>query len=151
MSKLNVEIVKLAHLLRKYRCKMIFITVRAKDVDSSIRDPELLTCEIEKTSKKTAILKIDGYDTILLRNIPPTTIKFDTYDIAYFSFEDDIEINNGLPKEVEAALIYAEKGKLKEVQENFDLPFLEQAKNLVRKGIKLLFEKSTFKNAEVEV
>jgi len=87
MAPLNRKIGDLAFKLRKRRGHLIFIAVSQKLVDSIFETiPDLVLGEFERTSKTTAIFKSDLFEEpITIRNIPPTTVKFDTYDIASFT------------------------------------------------------------------
>lgn len=90
LGKLNKEIRHLAFLLRKYRAKLILVSQRAKDIESTFRDTAMWLATFQKLSKKTALLISNIYgsdEPILLEDIPPTSLKYDTYDIAPFSTE----------------------------------------------------------------
>jgi len=138
MSKANVEILKLAHLLRKYRAKMIFTTVRYKDIDASLKDPEICSAIVEKKAKTIAeITVLTGEpETYILTNIPRTSINFDTYDIAYFDFEREYEVTEDMPDWLKALEIFAREGNYRAICEELGFTNVSSAKHLLRKGIR---------------
>ena len=90
MDKLNVEFKNLALLVRKFHGKLIIISQQKELVDVRLR--ELLVAEIEKTSRKTAVLKSTLFkQPIILANIPKTSIHYDSYDIAEFKMKSGKE------------------------------------------------------------
>ena len=107
LSKKNEYFMRLCRLARKYRASLIYVTQAIEDLDPGIR--RLVQCEIQKVSKKTAIVSlIDMEYDIEIHNIPPTSIKFDTYDIAEFEFKDEAkEQMKELITFDEYALLYA--------------------------------------------
>jgi len=139
MSKANVNFLKLAHLIRKYRCKWILITVRFKDLDPGLRDPEICTAIIEKLGKKVAKIYITSEEKIyIVTDIPRTKIMFDTYQIAEFSFEEEeeeIPENILEDKEIYAAFLYAKTGRLDVVRKTLELGSFSTAKTYIRRGI----------------
>jgi len=88
MAKINKELRHCAFLLRKYRSKMILISQRGEDIESTFRAPDIWLATFKKTSKTTAICVSDLWeDPVVIEDIPRTSIKYDTYDIAPFSLE----------------------------------------------------------------
>jgi len=88
MAKINKELRNCAFLLRKYRSKMMLISQRGEDVESTFRAPDIWLATFKKTSKKTAICVSDLWEEpVIIEDVPKTSIKYDTYDIAPFSLE----------------------------------------------------------------
>jgi len=88
LGAINKKIRHLAFLLRKHRAKMIVISQRNIDVESTIRD--LTIANFQKQSKKVCIVRSQLLDdNIALIDIPRTSLPFSTYDIAEFSLESN--------------------------------------------------------------
>ena len=84
LSAMNRKFRHFVFTLRKYNAKLIAIAQRAIDMESAVRELRLAT--FTKLSKKYAILTSDLLaDPIELYDIPRTSIKFDTFDIAEFN------------------------------------------------------------------
>ena len=145
MSKANVNFLKLAHLIRKFRCKWILISVRFKDLDTGLRDPEICTAIFQKLDKKVAKVILTGNEEVyLLTDIPKTKIQYDTYQIATFDFEEDEkeEIPEELLEdpEIKACYLYAKFGRLDRVRREIGVCSNTTTKTYIRKGIlKLLY------------
>ena len=83
LSAMNRKFRHFVFTLRKYNAKLIAIAQRSIDMESAVR--ELCLATITKLSKKYAIITSDLLsEPVELFNIPKTTVKFDTYDIAEF-------------------------------------------------------------------
>jgi len=88
LSRLNKEIRKIGFLLRKFDGKLIFVTQRSEDIDSTFRHTDIWLATFHKINLKTCKVYANPLDEpITLHNIPPTSIKFNTKDIAFFGFE----------------------------------------------------------------
>jgi len=87
LARLNKQIIDLAFKLRKYRAHLIIVAVSRQLVDSTFDAiPDLVLAEFRKVSRDKAVLTSPIFDDdIILYNIPSTTVKFDTYDIAPFT------------------------------------------------------------------
>jgi len=87
LAKLNRQIIDLAFKLRKYRAYLIVVAVSRQLVDSTFEAiPDLVLGEFKKISKDKAVLLSPIFDdAIMLHNVPSTTVKFDTYDVAPFT------------------------------------------------------------------
>jgi len=144
MSKANVNFLRLAHLIRKFRCKWILITVRFKDLDTGLRDPEICTAIFQKLDKKVAKVYLTVNDEIyLLTDIPKTKVKYDTYQIAEFNFEEEEE---EIPEElledpdIRACYLYAKTGNFHVVRKAIDVCSHNTVRKHVRRGIlKLIY------------
>ena len=83
LSAMNRKFRHFVFTLRKYNAKLIAIAQRSIDVESAVR--ELCLATITKLSKKYAVITSDLLsEPVELFNIPRTTVKYDTYDIAEF-------------------------------------------------------------------
>ena len=136
MAQLNRKIIDLAFKLRKYRAHLLLAAVSRGLVDSTFEAiPDLVLGEFQKISRETAILQSDLFDDlVVIRNIPPTTVKFDTYDIAPFSLTPPDEGLQFLCCKV--AKRYAETGNMSKVANEFGIPTREQVKQLLIKHIR---------------
>jgi len=92
LSKINKEIRKIAFLLRKFDGKLIFVTQRSADIDTTFRDTDIWLATFHKADLKTCYVYANPLDEIVvIRNVPKTSIKYDTKDIALFGFEPSSE------------------------------------------------------------
>lgn len=141
LSKLNKEIRYLGFRVRKYRSKIVFIIQRRKDLESTFRSEELVCAVFKKLSRKTAIVKSDllirkfGEDIVLLNNIPKTDIAFDTYDIAPFELEEDIDVSTGKSPCCLVAKLYVESGNFSIIGKQMNLAPM-QIKRLMQQHLK---------------
>ena len=103
--------------------------------------------EFEKVNETTAVFKSQIFgDPIVIRNIPPTTVKFDTYDIAPFTLMPSSEGLQWMCCKI--AKRYAEVRNLSKVANEFGI-FREEAKRLLIKHIQhTLGEEVTEKRGE---
>jgi len=135
MGKINREIRHLGFLLRKFRGKLIFVSQRAKDIETTFRDTDIWLATFHKLSKKRAVLFSNIHDApIVFENIPRTNIKFDTYDVALFGSEaTDFE-----PETREQAMVKAwlDCANFRKVARQFGIPHTAQAKYIIVKELK---------------
>jgi len=94
LSKLNVDVLHEVLKARKYRAKLIFISQRSRDIESAIRDTDIWLATFKKINKTTAELianlpQPEYWFPIRFKNIPPTSIPYDTYDIAPFTLRPE--------------------------------------------------------------
>ena len=93
LSAMNRKFRHFVFTLRKYNAKLIAIAQRAIDMESAVRELRLAT--FTKLGKKYAILTSDLLtDPIELYDIPKTSIKFNTFDIAEFNLFAGAEADN---------------------------------------------------------
>jgi len=89
MARLNVKIINELQILRKYKLSLIIVTVDQKYTDNAILGTDLLDGIFTKPLFQNPKLAL--YDDNLeelqgsLRDIPKTSIKFDTWDSAPFT------------------------------------------------------------------
>ena len=89
MSSLNVKLLDNLQILRKYKLSIIFIAPHEKYIDSAALGSDIVDAVFIKPNYKNP--KIALYDdwmegtTLTLTNIPRTSIKFDTWDVAPFT------------------------------------------------------------------
>lgn len=88
LSKLNKEIRKIAFLLRKFDGKMILVSQRIEDLDTTFRSSDIWLATFHKINLKTCIIEANPLpEPVILYDIPRTSIPYDTKDIALFGFE----------------------------------------------------------------
>lgn len=86
LKAINVEMIKLATLLRKFRCKWILVAPRYEEIDRGLRF-EFCVGIFEKLSKKEAMVYSPLItEPVKIIDIPKTSIPFDTRDIAPFQY-----------------------------------------------------------------
>ena len=88
LSKLNIRLLDKIQILRKYKLSLIFITPHEAFIDSAIWGTDVLDGVFTKSDENPKIALYDDYLESFTKNlydIPPTTIKFDTWDIAPFT------------------------------------------------------------------
>ncbi len=96
LSKLNREIRHTAFLLRKFDGKFVLVSQRSKDLDSTFRDTSIWLATFHKLNKKT--VRVYGNPLprpITIFDVPRTSIRFNTKDIAPFSYGAlDLELSS---------------------------------------------------------
>jgi len=88
LSKLNIKLLDKIQILRKYKLSLIFITPHEAFIDSAIWGTDVLDGVFTKSHENPKIALYDDYLESFTKNlygIPPTTIKFDTWDVAPFT------------------------------------------------------------------
>jgi len=89
MSKLNIELLDKVQILRKYKLSIIMIAPHEKYLDSATLGSDVLDGVFIKPYFKNP--KVGIYEDILepfkitINNIPRTSVKFDTWDVAPFN------------------------------------------------------------------
>jgi len=85
MSKLNIKLLDNLQILRKYKLSLIMIAPHERFIDTATLGSDILDARITKISRKVA-LYVDAYQTTPIEfwDVPRTSIKFDTWDIAPF-------------------------------------------------------------------
>lgn len=109
MSHKTVSILSIIPTVRKARAILIWITQDPELSDSTLLNDTFTKAMIIKVSKKTAKiispwLKNDRHERTLFQ-VPPTHIKFNTWDYAPFELEEDV-IPTGLKNDEELQLLY---------------------------------------------
>lgn len=90
-SKLNVKFTQEATIIRKYRCKVIIISLEPTPLDKLAYDDILIAGVVLKYCKKEAIIDSDQFPRrIRVLNIPRTSVPFDTYDVSLFKLDKDL-------------------------------------------------------------
>lgn len=94
MAKLNIEIIDKLQILRKYKLSLVMIAPDEKYVDNAGLGSDVLDAVIVKPEFKNP--KIALYRDIMedreawFRNIPASSIEYDTWDIAPFKLKAEI-------------------------------------------------------------
>lgn len=91
MSKLNIELIDKLQTLRKYQLSFIFIAPHEKYIDGAGLGSDVLDGVFVKPFFKNPHValyedKLEAFD-FTLKDIPPTSLKFDTWDIAPFTLK----------------------------------------------------------------
>jgi hypothetical protein len=93
LSKLNVQIRHKVFIIRKFKGHIIFVLQELEDIDKW-KHSELTGMIIKKSvygNEFNALIKAKWYtDLISVRDLPKTTIPYDTLDIAPFTLERQI-------------------------------------------------------------
>lgn len=91
MTVRNKNLEKLARLLRKLHCGLIFIVQEKFGIPPLV--DEFRGCSIHKYTKKQARIRFDNglKVRLFLKSIPSTDIAFDTDDFGSFEFDIDME------------------------------------------------------------
>ena len=135
MGRINREIRHLGFIIRKFRGKLIFVSQRAKDIETTFRDTDIWLATFRKLSKKRALLYSNVHVVpIVIEDIPRTTIKYDTYDVALFGSEaTDFE-----PETQEQAMVKAwlDSANFRKVARQFNIPHTAQAKRIIVNELK---------------
>lgn len=91
MSRMNVQIIKELQIIRKYKLSFLFVTPNEKYIDSATLGSDVLDGVFRKPNFKNqkVVLYLDLLESfnISIYGIPPTSIKFDTWDSANFTLK----------------------------------------------------------------
>ena len=85
LSSVNIEILDKIQIMRKYQLSLIFITPHEDYIDSAVWGTDVLDGVFRKTDKDQKVAIYDDYLYGFTRDIygiPPTSVKFDTWDSA---------------------------------------------------------------------
>jgi archaellum biogenesis ATPase FlaH len=89
MKEKNVQAIQLLPEISKAHARLIVVAQDPDTIDSQFLNPTWLKALFVKDSLKFARLISDMFETVItLRDIPPTTIKFDPYAIAPFTLKE---------------------------------------------------------------
>lgn len=91
MSSANINLEMFIDLIRKFRVCLAFITPDQKNVAPKIRNNYDLW--IHKNTKKTGYARLNNERSrpLFLKDIPATSIRFDTFNLAGFYFNVDMQ------------------------------------------------------------
>lgn len=140
LGKLNRQIRYMGFLLRKFRGKLIFISQRSKDIESTFADTDIWLATFKKLSKTEALLISNVHDEpYYLHGIPKTSLEFDTYDIAPFTTEP--EFNELEAKSFERKILYEwlKYGNYGKVAKIHGL-YTQQVKRIILEQVKMLLQ-----------
>jgi hypothetical protein len=87
MSKANVVMKKIQYLMRKVGADMVVIAQREGEITTSIH--EMAELRVQKLSKEMMIFE-SGVERQRIKNVPGTSIKFETGDFETFEVDFDI-------------------------------------------------------------
>lgn len=116
MSKMNQAIMELVQLIRHFDTGLICISPAQRFIDSGYLDPDVIDFVIKKVNREYAKLYLTQENRIInLFNVPRTSIKFNSKDIADFTLEKKVPFQ-ALPECCQVAAIYAERQSYEDVQ-----------------------------------
>lgn len=122
MSNLNKMILDIIQLIRHYDAFFIAIAPNEKFIDSNYLNTDILDCRIKKISLRFAEVKnYLTYEAYTLMDIPRTSIKFWSKDIAPFSLEKAINLDK-LSIEERCAYEYGQKNSYEVIGQGFEPP-----------------------------
>ena len=153
LSRLNRELIKTAMLVRKFHAHFIFILQDLSHLDE-FKDSELTGMIIKKKligNEYVAVIELKGYPyQIKVRNMPKTSIPFNTLDISPFTLEREIEESEvelkGLPSKV--AYLYAKCGNFSVIARELKK---EDGKEWKMMQVKRLLQKYLRETLRIEV
>ena len=138
LGKLNKEIRHLAFLLRKFRGKLILISQRSKDIESTFTDTDIWLATFKKLSKTEALLISNVHaDPFYISNIPKTNIKFDTYDIAPFTSEPDYTDLEAKTQERKILFEWLDHGSMHRIAKKYGM-HAQQVKRIILNEVKAI-------------
>lgn len=133
LAKKTKSIVQVSFLIRKFHAKMIFIAQRSKDIEGTFLDPEFNVCKFKKVTREYAEFlspHVEGVGEIY--PIPPTTIKFDTWDSAPFTMESRAdEVIKGRALCCQVARLFVKYGNYSLVGKELGIKHPQQVKRLL--------------------
>jgi len=138
MASLNIKMLDDLQILRKYRLSLIGIAPADIYVDSAVFGSDLLDWIVIKNreSQKVALYKDLMEDIeLIITDIPPTSIKFDTWDVAPFKEKANPELTF---KEKNLELLWQWCNGASWNQLGFKHP--QQFNRFLRKNLKKLLE-----------
>jgi len=99
MGKLTIAIIEIIQLIRKFKSSLIFIGQNPKVLDTAIFDPAILDAIVKKLSWKNAIYRdLVRHRQKIITEIPGTTVRFDSRDVAPFTMKPIIELKDLTPE-----------------------------------------------------
>jgi len=138
LGKLNKEIRYLGFLLRKYRGKLILISQRSKDIESTFADTDIWLGTFKKLSQKEAILTTNLSDEpFYISEIPKSPITFDSYDIAEFTTEPEFSQEEATSENQQILFEWVKDGNYSKVAKAKGLQ-TQQIKRIVLSEVKAI-------------
>lgn len=119
MSKKNVKIMELCQLIRHYDAGLIGCAPSEDFIDNKFLNTDVLDAKIKKITQATA--KIDNFllnESYFLNDVPTTSIKYDSKDIATFTEKPELKLED-LPMCCQVSTTYALTGTYKDVLNKF--------------------------------
>lgn len=121
MSKKNQAIMDAVQLIRHFDGGLICIAPAQRFIDSGLLDTDVIDFIIKKVSRQYAKAFLMGSRRFIkLINVPGTSIKFNSKDIAEFTLEKKVNFQ-GLPLCCQVAALYAEHGSYDIVKQRLKL------------------------------
>lgn len=134
MSKKSKAIMEAVQLIRHYDCGLIAITPAQKFIDSGYLDRDVIDFIIKKKTRTWASGWLyNATNNINLFDIPPTSINFNSKDIASLSLERTKVESDLLCCQI--AKLYSDGATFNQLAKNYNLK-PEQVKRLLRQHLK---------------
>lgn len=136
MSSKNANIMDTLQLIRHYDAGFIGIAPSERFIDSKFLDTDILDVRIKKITQKRA--KIDNNllnDSYFFNDVPPTSLKYDSKDIATFTLKKVIPLDK-LPLCCRVSQVYALEGSYQRVLD--EIPELKDPKQVQRNIIQCI-------------
>lgn len=150
MSKLNIEILDNLQILRKYKLSILFITPAEKYVDNASLGSDILDAIFIKPNPKNRkvvlCLNLMDDEKTWFNDIPPTSIKFDTWDIAPFKKSGSLKTPKFKEKDLEILWKWSHGETYKDLGVH-----RMQIHRLTTKFIKEVMERDSNKSQEKEL
>lgn len=122
MAQMNKMIIDIIQLVRHYDATFTAIAPTEKLIDSRFLGSELLDCRIRKINKKFAEVRNKlSRQVYIIRNIPRTTVKFWSKDIASFTLEREYDMKK-LSIYEKVALLYGQGSSMQAIGDSLDPP-----------------------------
>jgi len=147
MSSMNKIILDIIQLIRHYDAYFTAIAPSERFIDTKYLGSEILDCRIKKIHLKSA--EVRNYLTFrayMIRNIPRTTIRFWSKDIAEFSMETKLDLKK-LSAYESAAYQWGKGINMDDIGADMQPPkHRVQVSRMIRKYLSMHFEKLSHSN-----
>lgn len=122
MTQKNIEILKILQLIRHYDAGFIGCAPSESFIDNNFLNTDILDAKIRKLSKKKA--KVYNYlhrESSFLFDIPPTSTRFNSKDIASFSMTKKTDLS-AMQECCRVFYLYAQGYTFRDIGNTFDPP-----------------------------
>jgi hypothetical protein len=144
MSQINKVILDIIQLIRHYDCTFTAISPSPDFIDSKYLGSEILDCRIKKIMKNNRhyaeVRNYLSYRVYVVKNVPRTSIKFWSKDIATFSLEDSVDIKK-LSKYAKVAYLYGKGMTMNQIGEELrPKRHRMEVSRMIRKYLRIHFQ-----------
>lgn len=132
MSRKNQALLELVQLIRHYDAGLICIAPAQRFIDSGYLDPDVIDFIIKKINLHFAKLYLtQSKVNINMLNIPKTSIKFNSKDIAELTLDKKVDLSV-LPLCCQVAAVYAQYGTYKHIREQLGLEDMQIKREMLK-------------------